>query len=186
MAFLWSAELYRFAWRCNHARRAPSPADDRHSLVARPSAESVAVGFRGGFGGRPGLGFGFPAFRGRFGFGGFGLDLAGAGFGWGLGFGWGPCWGGAWAWDPFCFDSFGAWPSYGYYDYPPPYGYAYPPSVGYDPNYGPGYDPDNPPPPDSPNPYAPIRVRCARAAQSQLGHQREHADRGSTGPRCPW
>ena len=106
------------------------------------------VGFHGGFPiGRPVLGFGFPAFGVRFGYGGFG-------FGWGLGFGWGPCWGGAWAWDPFCFDSFGAWSAYGYYDYPPG-PYAYPPSVGYDPNYGPGgpgYDPDNPPAPPQQSP----------------------------------
>ena len=66
---------------------------------------------------RFGFGFGFrpfPIFRPFF------------GFGLGFGFGWDSCWGAGWAWDPFCFDSFSAWP---------PYGYAYPPSVGYDPNY---------------------------------------------------
>jgi hypothetical protein len=101
------------------------------------------VGFRNGFRGRPGLGFGFPAFRERFGFGGFGFGWGG--FGWGLGFGWGPCWGAAWAWDPFCFDSFGFWPPYGYSGYAPD-PYAYPPSVGYDLNYSSAYDSDNPAP----------------------------------------
>lgn len=106
------------------------------------------LGFRPGLPvGRPVIGLGFPAVRARLGFGGFGWGWGGWGWGLGFGFGWGPCWGAAWLWDPFCFDSFAAWPAYpayGYYAYPPyaPYPYdpdAYPPTVGYDPNYAPGY-----------------------------------------------
>lgn len=131
------------------------------------------LGFRGGAFGRAGLGFGFPAFGRGFGFGGFGW-----GFGFGFGFGWGGCF-----WDPFCFDSFAAWPGYGYpgygYGYPPPYGpAAYPPSVGYDPDYpgygpgydqNPGYDQSNPPPgpPDASSaPPAPLNPNWDTSANA--------------------
>jgi len=72
----------------------------------------------------------------------------------GLGFGWDSCWGVGWALDPFCFNTIGAWPPYGYdgyvgYLYPDSYDDLYPPPVGYGPNYDDSSSPHNTPPDSS-------------------------------------
>jgi hypothetical protein len=105
-----------------------------------PNLPLVRPGFGFGFG------FGFPVLRPRFG---FGFDL-----GFGFGFGWSPCWGAAWAWDPFCFGAF-AGPPYGYYAYPPydPDDYP-PPTVGPYPNNGPNDGPNDGPADESGQPPA--------------------------------
>ena len=106
----------------------------------------------------------FPARGRRFGFGFRPFPIFQPFFGFGLGFGFG--WDSCWAWDPFCFDSFSAWPPYGYYSYPP--------SAGYDPNY-PTKVPDYTAPPE---PSLSVRSNSANLDE---GTSANAAD-GSTAP----
>jgi hypothetical protein len=124
------------------------------SLGASRFGTSFRGGSSGTFGNR-----GFGEF-GRGGLGGFGRRGWGGGcvWGWGLGFGWGwpgwgwgfgwPFWGISWGWDPYWYDPFWTWNSYGSYGgYAPGYDYG----AG-DPASEPGYSDPGYANPDYPGP----------------------------------